>query len=476
MFKLFLIFCTSIAIAEKSIIKFPNSVSPQNKKQRAVVDAFQHAWDGYKKYAWGNDELRPESKKGSDNFQIGLTILDSLDTAIIMGLEQAVSEGIDWIENSLNFDKHVDVNVFETTIRAIGGLLSAYHLTGNPALLKHAIDLGDRVLSAYGNQSMIPTTDVNLLTREGISKNGERVSLAEISTLQLEFRELTRLTGDRKYEDRTFATSKLIHSLGCGLYKGLCPFYLNIHTNSLDTTITMGARADSYYEYLIKQWIQTGKTIPWLKDDFLRTMLSMEEFLIRKTAKKGYLIVGEILRNEYDAKMDHLACYVSGSLVLSYLNKLNDSHLELAERIGETCHQMYLTPSGLGPEIVKGNLNDPKKDDFFITRQDAHSILRPEAIEAWFYLYRATGNKKYQDWGWSVFRAIEKHAKVKTGGYSSVKNVLEKKPRKRDHMETFFLAETLKYLYLLLADDQSILPLDKWVFNTEAHPLPVHNY
>ena len=101
-------------------------------------------------------------------------------------------------------------------------------------------------------------------------------------------------------------------------------------------------------------------------------------------------------------------------------------------------------------------------------------MLRPEAIESWFYLYRLTGEKIYQEYGWKVFEAMEKYAKL-PHGYSSVQNVKKLPPQFRDHMESFFLAETLKYLYLLFADDQSILPLTEYVFNTEAHPLPIYS-
>ncbi|VDL67142.1 unnamed protein product [Nippostrongylus brasiliensis] len=136
---------------------------------------------------------------------------------------------------------------------------------------------------------------------------------------------------------------------------------------------------------------------------------------------------------------------------------------------------MYKNPTGLGPEIVYFNMIPGATEDLSIKPLDAHSLLRPEAIEAWFYLYRLTGDKIYQDWGWEVFNAIEKYARVKNG-YSSVKSVKRIPVTYSDLMESFYLAETLKYLYLLFADDQkNLFPLDKWVFNTEAHPLPIYS-
>uniref|UniRef100_A0A915MLA4 alpha-1,2-Mannosidase n=1 Tax=Meloidogyne javanica TaxID=6303 RepID=A0A915MLA4_MELJA len=110
---------------------------------------------------------------------------------------------------------------------------------------------------------------------------------------------------------------------------------------------------------------------------------------------------------------------------------------------------------------------------------DAHSLLRPEAFEAWFYLHRITGDSIYKEWGWNAFKAIEQYAKVESGGYSSVQNVKRVPVHLKDMMESFFLGESLKYLYLLFADDQQNnpdIPLDKWIFNTEAHPLPVRTH
>ncbi|VDM70691.1 unnamed protein product, partial [Strongylus vulgaris] len=106
-------------------------VGPTNERQKAVVAAFQHAWQGYRKFAWGHDQLKPISGGYSDWFNTGLTIVDALDTAIIMGLKEEVRQATGWIHDALTFDKDVYVNLFETTIRTLGGLLSAYHLTGN---------------------------------------------------------------------------------------------------------------------------------------------------------------------------------------------------------------------------------------------------------------------------------------------------------------------------------------------------------
>ncbi|KAG0450811.1 hypothetical protein HPP92_026534 [Vanilla planifolia] len=103
-------------------------------RQKKVKEAFVHAWTGYRRYAMGYDELMPLSKRGIDGLGgLGATIVDSLDTAMIMGLDEIVYEQGVWIEKNLmeRIRTKGQVNLFETTTRVLGGLLSAYHLSGN---------------------------------------------------------------------------------------------------------------------------------------------------------------------------------------------------------------------------------------------------------------------------------------------------------------------------------------------------------
>ena len=151
------------------------------------------------------------------------------------------------------------------------------------------------------------------------------------------------------------------------------------------------------------------------------------------------------------------------------------TQLDVAAELTAGCREMYKrNPLGMGPEIGHFNVDDEHAaDDMLIKPADAHSLLRPEYVESLYVLWRVTGEQRYRDWGWDVWRGIERYARVDTGGYASIESVLEDPPRQRDHMESFFVAETLKYLHLLFEDDAAVLPLDAWVLNTEAHPLPV---
>ncbi|CAJ0928067.1 unnamed protein product, partial [Mesorhabditis belari] len=462
--------------SEEGAIKF---TGPKNDRQKAVAGAFKHAWDGYKKYAWGHDQLKPQTRTYSDWFDTGLTITDALDTAIIMGLEDEVREGTEWIEKSLSFDKDRYVNLFEITIRVMGGLLTSFHLTGNKMFVIRAEDLADRLLGAFtGSKSPVPFSDVNLKTRaaRGPSWSSES-SLSEVSTLQMEFRDLSRITGNATFEKTAFKVSEHIHEIGCAAHDGLCEMFINANTGRFreKTTITFGARADSYYEYLLKQWVQTGKTIEWLASDYQEAMASMDKKMVRLSEPNKLLYVGELLppSDSFSPKMDHLVCFLSGTLGLGAKNGMPPRHMEIAEGLAAACHAMYQTPTGLAPEIAYFNMNKEQQSDLSIKPLDAHCLLRPEAVEAWFYMYRFTGDKKYQDWGWEAFEAIEKYAKLDVG-YSSVNSVKKIPVTYKNLMESFFLAETLKYLYLLFDDEKELIPLDKWVFNTEGHPLPIY--
>ncbi|KAG7240821.1 hypothetical protein INR49_023395 [Caranx melampygus] len=418
-----------------------------------VREAFRHAWKGYKSDAWGHDELKPISKSFGEWFGLGLTLIDALDTMWIMGLKEEFEEAKTWVEKELTFNKNVDVNLFETTIRILGGLLSTYHLTGDQLFLDKAKDLGSRLMPAFKTPSKIPFSDVNI--GKGTAHPPRWTSdstLAEVTSIQLEFRELSRLTQEPQYQEVVNEVMKLVHKLP-GKHDGLVPMFIN--TNSGQFThkgvFTLGARADSYYEYLLKQWLQGGKTEDDLLEDYLQAVEGVKKHL------------------------DHLVCFLPGTLALGAHNNLPGDHMDLAVQLMETCHQMYTQmETGLSPEIAHFSLQGSDKRDVIVKPADRHNLLRPETVESLFYMYRFTKDTKYRDWGWEILQSFNKYTKVPGGGYTSINNVRDPvNPGPRDKMESFFLGETLKYLYLLFSDDMELLSLDKYIFNTEAHPLPI---
>ncbi|XP_070452117.1 LOW QUALITY PROTEIN: endoplasmic reticulum mannosyl-oligosaccharide 1,2-alpha-mannosidase-like [Equus przewalskii] len=458
--------------------RIQNQPGSPNGRQKAVIEAFRHAWTGYRKFAWGHDELKPVSRSFSEWFGLGLTLIDALDTMWILNLKKEFEEARTWVSKKLVFQKDVDVNLFESTIRILGGLLSAYHLSGDHLFLEKAEDFGNRLLPAFQTPSKIPYSDVNIGT--GVAHPPRWTSdstVAEVTSIQLEFRELSRLTGVKKFQEAAEEVTRHVHSLS-GKKDGLVPMFINTHTGLFTHTgvFTLGARADSYYEYLLKQWIQGGKKETQLLEDYIAGIEGIKRHLLHKSEPRKLTFVGELTHGRFSAKMDHLVCFLPGTLALGAHHGLPAEHMELAQALMDTCYQMNRQmETGLSPEIVHFNLYpQTTQKDVQVKPADRHNLLRPETVESLFYLYRFTGDRKYQDWGWEILQSFNTYTRVPSGGFSSISNVQDpRNPQPRDKMESFFLGETLKYLYLLFSDDPDLLSLDTYVFNTEAHPLPI---
>ncbi|KAF7687532.1 mannosidase, alpha, class 1B, member 1b [Silurus meridionalis] len=462
---------------KKAIQPESTDTSIAESRQEAVREAFRHAWKGYKEFAWGHDELKPISKSYTEWFGLGLTLIDALDTMWILGLKKEFEEAREWVATHLSFGKNVDVNLFESTIRILGGLLSTYHLTGDSLFLEKAKEIGSRLMPAFGTPSKIPYSDVNIGT--GVAHPPRWTSdstVAEVTTIQLEFRELSRLTGDPKYQNAVMEVMKQVHKLE-GKHDGLVPMFINTNNGQFTHlgVYTLGARVDSYYEYLLKQWIQGGKTEKDLLEDYMQVVEGIKKNLLKKSSPLGLTFVGELSHGHFSPKMDHLVCFLPGTLALGAHNGLPVEHMELAQQLMETCYQMYAQmETGLSPEIVHFNMQPGSTQDVDVKPADRHNLLRPETVESLFYLYRFTKDKKYQSWGWEIFQNFNKYTRVDSGGYTSINNVRDpQSPSPRDKMESFFLGETLKYFYLLFSDNLDLINLDKYIFNTEAHPLPI---
>ncbi|KAK2872501.1 hypothetical protein Q8A67_022398 [Cirrhinus molitorella] len=442
-----------------------------------VREAFRHAWKGYKAFAWGHDELKPLSKTHGEWFGLGLTLIDALDTMWILGLKDEFAEARKWVETELSFSKNVDVNLFESTIRILGGLLSTYHLTGDTLFLDKAKDIGFRLMPAFKTPSKIPYSDVNIGKGTAHPPRWTTDStVAEVTSIQLEFRELSRLTQDPQYQSAVEEVTRQVHRLE-GKRDGLVPMFINTNSGKFTRrgAFTLGARADSYYEYLLKQWLQGGKKETELLEDYLQAIEGVKKNLLRQTSPGKLTFVGELSNGRLNPKMDHLVCFLPGTLALGAHNGLPADHMDLAVQLVETCHQMYAQmETGLSPEIAHFNLQSNNGRDIDVKPADRHNLLRPETVESLFYMYRFTKDSKYRDWGWDILQSFNKYTRVPSGGYTSIGNVRDPlNPAPRDKMESFFLGETLKYLFLLFSDDNELISLDKYVFNTEAHPLPI---
>jgi endoplasmic reticulum Man9GlcNAc2 1,2-alpha-mannosidase len=470
---------------------YANAVTPAQKRD-AVKEEFKWAWEGYKTYAWGLDELHPLSKRGDGGFSMGLTIVDSLDTMLLMDLRDEYIECRNWIQSSLQFKTQHGINLFETTIRILGGLLSAYGLTGDEILKTKATELGDAMLFAFDSPSGYPYGTLDLDKRKAYNPSwaGGGSSISEVGTVQLEFAYLSKITGNPVYESTTDKPIEKLHSHPNNV-DGLFHMFINPDTGTIQgSTLTFGARVDSLYEYFLKQWVQSKGEKRMAKDLYDRAMVGMQKHLIAHTKPTGLTYIAEKngAHGEQIGKMDHLVCWVPGMLALGTLDSVGgeygrpseetkQQHMKLAEELAHTCYEFYRrSPTGLAPEIIRFN----DHNDFHVDPGAKHNLLRPETVESLFIMWRITHDQKYRDWGWEIFQSFVHYTRIPSGGYSNLHDVTNNRfvpgdarwANWSDKMESFFLAETLKYLYLLFSDDD-VVPLDKYVFNTEAHPLPI---
>jgi len=497
-----------------------------NVMQVRIREAMKHSWDNYRRYAWGKDMLKPRSKEPDHWFDLGLTIVDAADTLVMMGLTNEANLAIDWIENDLNFtSNNENSNCFEMTIRILAGILSVYHLTTRNKLKYQAVQMGDILMHCYNTESkVIPYSDIDLNTRRAHPPQWNPLSsLSEVASLQLEFRYLSQISGNISYEQISFKTSVHLHNLTTSRRRKLLPMYLNPNTGQLeDSIITLGARTDSYYEYLLKQYLQRG--VKWLEDDYLDCIDEVARDLLRHTdGADNYTYVAEmqIYKTTNDTedikhfnKMDHLVCFLPGTLILGYyhfsplaaeyrlkynletpqpkINPRYNGHLKMAQVLGRTCYHMYSKMgTGLAPEIatfVHSQNDDPlvqNQPELQVQSTAAHNLLRPEFVESLFYLYHITGLPIYRKQASLVFDAFEKYSRIPSG-YTPISDVRQKPPagadlnewlykNAPDRMESFWLGETLKYLYLIFCDDRHIVGtlLNNYVFNTEAHMIPI---
>ncbi|KAK6362723.1 mannosyl-oligosaccharide alpha-1,2-mannosidase [Orbilia blumenaviensis] len=474
------------------------------ERRERVKDAFMLSWDAYRTYAWGFDEFHPISRKGRQMAEKGLgwIIIDALDTMMIMGLTKPLAQAREWVQTTLTYDQDQEVNTFETTIRMLGGLLSAHYLSTVHNLdpgakqeadlyLEKAADLADRLLGAYNSDSGLPYASVNLKTSKGVESHadGGASSTAEVSTLQLEMKYLSKLMGEKVYWQRAEKAIQIIddnHPTD-----GLVPIFIYATNGKFrGREIRLGSRGDSYYEYLLKQYLQTGEDV--YAEMYHEAMRGVKKHLVKKSHPSGLTFIAELplgVGTTISPKMDHLVCFMPGNILLGATNGTTVSEarkspnwgpreeedLKLSKELMRSCYEMYnVTATGLAPEIAFFNMDDSGKEDIVIKSQDAHNLQRPETVESLFLMYRLTGEEIYREWGWKIFKAFMKHTAVEGGGFTSLNSVLTVPVSQRDNMESFWLAETLKYFYLLFSPSD-LLPLTEVVFNTEAHPLPKFN-
>ncbi|VDQ00757.1 unnamed protein product [Trichobilharzia regenti] len=253
---------------------------------------------------------------------------------------------------------------------------------------------------------------------------------------------------------------------------GLFLNYMDPHTKSwCGNEAGLSALGDSFYEYLLKEWIRTGYRDKKALELYNSSLEAFQRVgLFRRSSRDNLLYVGNYKIGSVTNSMDHLACFVGGMLALGASDK-NDPWFQRGVEVTETCRRSYASTSlGLGPEIFSFTED---LSAIAISKSHKHYLLRPETVESYFYLWRFTKDPKYRDWAWDVVQALDKYCRT-GAGFSGIEDVYSSQPEYDDVQQSYFLAETLKYLYLIFSED-TLLPLDRWVFNSEAHPLPVQN-
>lgn len=318
----------------------------------------------------------------------------------------------------------------------------------------------------------------------------------------MEFTRLSQLTGDTKFFDAVQRVSnRLAKQQPRTHLPGMWPKHYRISKTDCtkSKSFSLGGEADSAYEYLLKMVLLLGG------DDLYSRKYARMFTYAMDTAEKhiffrpmnpddlDILLSGTaIARNGNStlrAESEHLACFLGGTLAMGGKVLGNNHYLGIAEKLTNGCVWAYrVSPSGIMsencqtipcPTTSRCTWNEtlwqglsggifPKG---FVGARDTHYYLRPEAIESVFYLYRITGDTKYQDIAWEMFKSIDKQMRTQFGNTALI-DVFANPAGQGDSMESFWFAETLKYLYLIFSPSE-LISLDDYVFNTEAHPFRI---
>ncbi|KAI0169472.1 glycoside hydrolase family 47 protein [Hypoxylon sp. FL1284] len=505
------------------------------RRLAAIGDSFKHSWNGYKKHAWGHDEIKPLTGKYKNPFGgWAATLVDSLDSLWLLDMKddfELAVKACDDIDFSTTEAR--DINIFETTIRYLGGFLAAYELSEKkyPSLLSKATEVADLIMTAFDTPNRMPITRFpwKEYAKGMPQKARSHVLLAEIGSLGLELTKLSQLTEDMQYYD---AAKRIYDGLErdqkTTILPGMWPVIIDASKSPIKSSgdgFTLGGMSDSTYEYLGKQYLLLGGALDQPRRMYEGFIEVAKKHLLRRALNPDnipLLFFGDarvVTPPDGGKKVvttpssQHLTCFAGGMVGMAAKIFDRPSDLDVAEQLSDGCFWSYnATVSGIGPEIFhfvpcdpdaakddcqwsearwtgalktywgqnsKGyEMSDEHLQNILDTRRlprgmvqvdDRRYILRPEAIESVFYMWRMTGSAKFMDQAWAMFEAVERWTRSKYAS-AALDDVTLERPMQVDSMESFWLAETLKYFYLIFADWE-LASLDQWVLNTEAHPL-----
>lgn len=416
-------------------------------RRQVVLDLTRKSWNSYRKYAWKRDALLPISAAGRDQFSgWAATLVDSLDTLWIMGLKEEFDEAVAAVaEIDFGHSTTGSVNIFETTIRYLGGLLAAYDLSKRPVLLEKAIELGDLIYGGFNTEHRMPVDMLNFdAAKRGTGLNPEySVVSASPGTLTMEMTRLSQITGDSKYYD---AISRVMDLFYEGQNKtalpGMFPMYVSMANRDVTSgsVFTLAGCADSLYEYFPKMYALLGgleSKYETLTRGFMKPAKEHLFFRPMTPDNADILISGNVNilsggEPSLDPESEHLACFIGGTFALAGRLLNSEEDVEIGAKLTRGCVYAYKSfPTGMMPERfnmvicedkknckwdedkwVEGRSKRPEWKEHlpkgFTTAKDPRYILRPEAIESVFYMWRITGEKEWQDAAWDMFKAVAK--------------------------------------------------------------------
>ncbi|KAF8889712.1 glycoside hydrolase family 47 protein [Infundibulicybe gibba] len=483
---LFLASSTAPTVADpvqKAGLRLPSSAAGHRD---AVKQIFIDSYQAYRKFAFGHDDLSPLSTSFSDGRNgWGASIVDAMSTMHIMGLN-------DFFTEAVNFSSHIDfsvsqtsdtVSLFETSIRYLGGLLSAYELSDNkfPVLVQKAKEVADKMAFAWVGNNDMPFGFIDFSTNAPTETSS---NIAEAGTLSLEWSTLTKHTGNQTYADLSVKSLSHIANLVAPL-PGLAAQGVDPTSGDfVGAFITWGGGSDSYFEYLIKHARLSNTNNNLFADTWHTAVDSSIKNLLRTSTVGNHVYLADFDDSQQIRHVgSHLACFNGGNWIFGGKLLNNQTIVDIGLQLVDACWNTYAsTATGIGPETFSfisadGDFTgggDPSPDQlafnakhgFYITTPDY--ILRPEVLESNFYAFRATGDTKYLDRAASAVNSFNTFLRTKTG-FVGLDDVNNKNSTLIDDTESFWFAEVLKYLYLTF-DDPNHISLDDYVFNTEAHP------
>ncbi|CAI5745687.1 unnamed protein product [Peronospora destructor] len=458
---------------DQFVLTAPTYMEEDERKAltKTVRDMFYHAYTGYLTHAFPQDDLQPLSCRGGE-FELGrlpmLTLIDTLDTLAVMEDATEFRRAVGLVVENANYDLDTEVSVFETTIRVLGGLLSAHLFAVNTdlklfpeggyddALLRLAVDLGKRLMPAFDTATGIPYGTVNL-KRGVLAGETPIASTAGAGSLSLEFTMLSVLTGDPKYAAASRGAVRALFQRRSSI--GLLGKHINTMTGEWsEITSGPGSNSDSFYEYLLKMYELFGDRE------------SLEMF--------AQVYPSVLAHNKHgdwytDVSMQTGCHYRSGSSAIIFESltafwpgmQVAVGDLSAAVESMNSFYRIWRDYGFLSEQFNVGVWKPVKSQG----GGGARYPLRPELIESTFYMHEATNDSSWLRAGAHVVYSLQKYAKTPCG-YASIADVESKK--QEDYMPSFFLSETCKYLYLLF-NTTHFFRRGNYVMTTEAHPLPI---